>query len=127
MLEAVLDASAVLAFLQGEPGGEAVASVLPVSCISSVNIAEVVSKFVERGMSDHAAFEAVGLLPLEVVPFGVDSAQRTGALHRRTKGRNVSLGDRACLSLAQDRGLPALTTDRAWTELSLGIEIQAIR
>ena len=40
----VLDASALLAYLKGEPGEEVVDSVLTESVISSVNWAEVVQK-----------------------------------------------------------------------------------
>ncbi len=44
-----LDASALLAFLFREPGHEMVAQKLEESCISSVNLAEVLGRFA-RGM-----------------------------------------------------------------------------
>ena len=127
MAEAVLDASAVLAFLQGEPGGDLVYRAMPSSCMSAVNAAEIVSKLVENGLSDRAACDAVSMLPVEIVPFDETSAYQAGLLHRATRGRNVSLGDRACLALAQRLGLPALTTDRSWLGLGLNIEVGAVR
>ncbi|HSK71944.1 MAG TPA: hypothetical protein VK892_09635 [Pyrinomonadaceae bacterium] len=51
MIENVLDASAVLAFLQNEKGKERVEAVLESSVISRVNVAEVLTKPVEKGMS----------------------------------------------------------------------------
>ena len=47
----VLDASALLALLQNEPGSDAVAAVLPHAVLSAVNLSEVVAKMVERGVS----------------------------------------------------------------------------
>lgn len=127
MSEVVLDASALLAFLQGEPGRDAVAAIMSRSCMSAVNAAEVISKLVERGVPDGPASDAVMMLPLEIVPFDAENARDAGLLHRSTRGRNVSLGDRACLSLAARRRQPAMTTDGAWGELGLGVEIRAIR
>lgn len=47
---AVLDSSALLAVVLGEPGVDRVIQYLPGVLISTVNIAETVSKLVERGM-----------------------------------------------------------------------------
>ena len=127
MSEAVLDASAVLAFLQSEPGSDAIADIMLRSCISSVNVAEVIAKFVEHGLTDEAACEAMLSLPIEIVPFSTEGARRSGLLHRLTRGRNISLGDRACLALAQELALPVLTTDRAWQELPVQAEVRVVR
>lgn len=127
MSEAVLDASAVLAFLQEERGSDGVAEVMPRSCMSAVNVAEVISKLVEHGLSDEAACGAVLTLPIEIVPLSAEAARRVGLLHRLTRGRNVSLGDRACLALAEELALPALTTDRAWSELPVQTEVRVLR
>jgi len=52
---AVLDASALLAYLQGEPGAERVAEVLVIgAAISSVNWAETLTKLAERGQDPEA-------------------------------------------------------------------------
>jgi PIN domain nuclease of toxin-antitoxin system len=39
----------------------------------------------------------------------------------------LSLGDRACLALAQRLNVPALTADHAWTEVRLDVAVQLIR
>ena len=39
----------------------------------------------------------------------------------------LSLGDRACLALARARSVPALTADRTWSRLELGISIEVVR
>lgn len=54
-------------------------------------------------------------------------SQKVGVLRPPTKHLGLSLGDRACLTLAQHLDLPALTTDRTWEGLSLGITVQVIR
>lgn len=39
----------------------------------------------------------------------------------------LSLGDRACLALAMQLQLPAVTGDKAWKKLSLDAEIRVFR
>jgi PIN domain nuclease of toxin-antitoxin system len=39
----------------------------------------------------------------------------------------LSLGDRACLALASALGLPAITADRRWPSLALGVEVRVLR
>ena len=63
---------------------------------------------------------------LNIIDFDVNLAYLVGSLRPLTKGAGLSLGDRACLALAQRLGLPALTTDRAWKDLSLDIEVRVI-
>ncbi len=59
MSDPVLDASAVLALLNQEPGHEQVLAVLPAASIGTVNLTEVISKLCERGVPPGAALEAV--------------------------------------------------------------------
>jgi ribonuclease VapC len=114
----ILDASALLALLNGEPGAEQVASVLAKARISAVNLSEVVAKLSDYGMPEAEIREALGGLGLEVAPFGEAQAYAAGLLRGVTRARGLSLGDRAFLALAQDQGLPALTTDSGWAGLS---------
>ena len=100
---------------------------LPDALVSAVNAAEVVTKMIENGFPDGEAWNVVSLLPMEIVPFGSGAARAAGLLHRHTRGRGISLGDRACLSLAGERGLPAITGDQVWMTLGLDIEIQTLR
>lgn len=127
MTEAVLDSSAVLAFLQNEPGREVVEPLLCVSVISSVNLAEVVTKLIDRGSPAEQAHVKVDTLPFRIAAASPASGTSAGLLHAQTRRRGLSLGDRFCLALAMETGLPVLTADRAWTELGLDLDIRLIR
>jgi ribonuclease VapC len=127
MADCVLDASAVLARLRAERGGDVVQARAPDAVISAVNYAEVISKLIDLGVSVEAAAAAIGELELAVFPFDEIDAARTAALRAATRRRGLSLGDRACLALAERLGLPVLTADRAWAELDLGVEVVLIR
>ena len=123
----VLDASAILAMLQKEPGAEVVEPLLQRSVVSSVNWAEVVQRAFARGVQVAGMRQDFEALGLQILPFTVEDAERTGQLWTRTRHAGLSLGDRACLSLAQRLGLPAVTADRTWVGLDLDIEVRAIR
>ncbi len=128
MSQFVLDASAVLALLSREKGWEEVEQAIAIgAAISTVNVAEVVSKLSDTGMPETAIGQVLDLLGLEIVDFNRSLAHNTGMLRPHTKHRGLSLGDRACLALAGTRNLPALTTDRAWEHLQLDVTIQLIR
>lgn len=127
MAECVLDASAVLAVLRGEPGGEQVRDRLAQAVISAANYAEVVSKLIDYGAAGDLAIRAAGELGLFVAPLDEPTATRAGALREVTRPRGLSLGDRACLALAEMLALPVLTADHAWADLDLGVEVVLIR
>jgi PIN domain nuclease of toxin-antitoxin system len=127
MPSVVLDASAVLAVLNAETGAEAVAAALEDAIISAVNYAEVVSKLVERGVSLAMVNEALTSMPMRVIEFDRALAERTGALRIETRQLGLSLGDRACLALAEREGAPALTCDRSWVGAVATIEARTIR
>lgn len=125
----VLDASALLCLLKGEPGAERVMAALPRAWVSAVNLSEVYAKLADAGGAEDRIAKAVGGLHLRVEPFDDAQARRAGMLRPVTKGLGLSLGDRACLALAQHRGALALTTDRAWADLpeAAGIAVEVIR
>jgi len=123
----VLDASAILALLNDEPGAERVMPHVGEGLVSAVNAAEVIGKLMDSGMPEHAAFEALNLLALEVVDFDAGLAGQTGALSPLTRRAGLSLGDRACLATAARLGLPAVTADRRWARLRLGIPVELVR
>ena len=126
-MSSVLDASALLAMLQGEPGGDRVAEALPDAVISAVNIAEVVAKLRDKGLAQNQARETLEILSLNVVEFDLSQAIEAGGLRPSTRDYGLSLGDRACLALAARVGATALTTDRAWAQLEIGISVDVIR
>lgn len=129
----VLDASALLAYLHGESGAESVSeTLLEGACISAVNWAETLSKLAERGQAPEAVsqrLEDEGILgsTLEIHPLDERAARRIAELRPSTRKAGLSLGDRACLALASQLKLVALTADSAWAELDLGIEVRLIR
>jgi ribonuclease VapC len=123
----VLDSSALLAFIQAEPGGEAVAGVVGEALMSSVNLAEVVTKLVERTGSLEIARTALGMATVDVVDFDRPQAEQAGLLVKNTRSYGLSLGDRACLALAMRESVPVLTADRIWAKLQLNVEVRLIR
>jgi len=121
----VLDASALMAYVWLEPGADAVE--VEGSVVSAANWAEVGEKFASRGQDLagwRAPFTAVGF---DVVPFTEVRAEAAAALWARTRAAGLSLGDRACLALAAELGVPAVTADRAWAGLDVGVEVVVVR
>jgi PIN domain nuclease of toxin-antitoxin system len=123
----VLDASAILALLLAEPGGERVDEAGPTALVSAVNLSEVVAKMRDRGASLDIVLQRLRRFPFTVVSFDRDMAEKAGALRDRTRDSNTSFADRACLALALGNGLPVLTGDREWAKLDLGLDIRLIR
>ena len=126
-MSVVLDASAVLAVLNGEPGAGLVEQVLVGGSISAVNFSEVIAKLVDNGLDDDEVLGALDALALTIHPFDVAQARRAGLLRRQTRHYGLSLGDRACVALAVGLGVPAMTADQAWAGLDLDLEVTLIR
>jgi PIN domain nuclease of toxin-antitoxin system len=124
---AVIDASAVLAYINGEPGGDALEKYRDKPLISAINLAEVVSKLTDFGFPNSLIADSLGELGLVVVPFDEKLAYRAGELRKNGKKLGLSLADRACLALAERENLTALTGDKAWAQLSLPVSIALIR
>jgi PIN domain nuclease of toxin-antitoxin system len=127
MNEVVLDASAILALLNAEPGAEVVEETIPGAVISTVNLSESVAKLAERGMPEALIRVALGEIGLKVIPFDEDLAHQTGMLRVPTRSAGLSFGDRACLALGRQLKVPVLTTDRDWATLKVGVEVRLIR
>ena len=120
----MLDSSAVLAILGSEPGAEVVIAVLPESVISSVNAAEVFRKLASRGPMQ-AVRSIWNQLELRVHSFGLEDAEMLAAVHNASS--HLSLGDCACIALAQRLRLPAMTADKIWGTSRAGVQIRQIR
>ena len=127
MAEAVLDASAVLALMHGEPGGETVRPILPRCAISTVNLSEIIAKLVENGIDGATAIRLTEAQPYRPMDHTLALARIAGTLRAETRAAGLSLGDRACLALALALNLPVYTADRAWRSLPLDIEVRPIR
>ncbi|HLY59908.1 MAG TPA: type II toxin-antitoxin system VapC family toxin [Terriglobia bacterium] len=128
MNKIVLDASALLAVLNQEPGWESLSpEILLRAILSTVNLAEVHTKLVRRGVPAEEAWEDATSLIAESVPFTQEHARIAGGLVAQTQSLGLSLGDRACLALALDTKSPVYTTDRSWKNLKVGVRIHVLR
>ena len=120
MIKHVLDASAVLAVLNGERGEKKVVPLLAESALSTVNLTEIAAKLLEAGMDEKSAQLAVAVLGIgEIVEFTEDLAWEAARLRPLTKQYGLSLGDRACLALAIKLKVSAITADKEWSKLKL--------
>lgn len=124
----MLDASAILALIQQEPGWEKLApELLANASVSTVNLAEVQGKLVSKGWApDEAWRDTTGMID-HIVPFTAEQAERAGSLISQTRPLGLSLGDRACLALALGLDAPVYAADRSWRNLKLGVRIHVIR
>ena len=126
-MTAVLDSSALLALLWSEPGSDAVAAVMDDAVISAVNMAEVYSKLVDRGIVGDEIRALLSELAIRVATFDEAQAFKVGDLRLATRNFGLSIGDRACLALAASQKLGVITADKAWGNLDLEISIALIR
>ena len=126
-MSVVLDASALLAFLHEEPGGERVSPVLEGAHVSAVNWAEVLQKALQQGVDIDGMQQEFVEVGVTFEPFTPEQAETAARLFTRTRDHGLSLADRACLALAMEMGLPVMTADRAWAGLGLDIEVDVIR
>ena len=129
MINAVLDASALLALLRDEPGAERVRSVLRHSAMTTINFGEVVGFYARRGASEPEIRRLLHPLPTERIAFDEELAYVVGLMLPATSSAGLSLGDRACLALALQLGTKAITADRSWSRIAraVGVEIETIR
>jgi ribonuclease VapC len=131
--QAVLDASALLAYLGNEVGADVVAdAVADGATISAVNLAEALSTLAVRGGNPTdvvAELTAEGVLDgaIAIEPFTSADAIETARLRPITRWAGLSLGDRSCLALAHRLSTYVLTADRSWIGLTLDVDVHAIR
>jgi ribonuclease VapC len=123
----VVDASAILAAIKDEPGGRQVAMDVRAARISAVNLGEIAGWLAERGATLDDIKGIVSPFDLVVEVFDGARALAAGVLAAKTKRRNISFGDRACLALAIELDLPVLTGDRTWRDLDIGAEVRLFR
>lgn len=124
--QVVLDASALLALLNDEPGASDVQAVIGDAVVSTVNVAEVVGKLADHGMND-ANIRTALAIGFDTVPFGADEVAVMPKLRRATKQHGLSLGDRCCLATALVRKCPVLTADRVWAKAKIrGLRITVL-
>lgn len=108
----VLDASAALAFLQGEPGADRVEALLSDAAISAANWSEIAQKVMSRGGDWQLARSLLLSYGLTVEPVTADDSEAAAELWQ--PGNGLSLGDRLCLALTARFQTRAVTADQAW-------------
>ncbi len=125
----VLDASALLALINHEPGWEVVARAAAGedATISAVNYSEVLQKSARVGIAAEVIDGALDELGITVTPFGRLDARLTASFYRHRS--NLSLADRVCLALGRSLASPSYTTDREWEAWAdvLGVTVVVIR
>ena len=127
----VLDASAILAFLQSEPGEDLVQQALQTGpcVVSAANQAEIIAKLLDHGGNP----DTIQLILTELAYTLIDSTgadgMQAGWMHRETRKLGLSLGDRLCLAAAQRLEARVLTADRPWSAVAplLKLDICCIR
>jgi ribonuclease VapC len=127
-VEYVFDATALIALVESEPGYQRVQELVGRSTISAINVAEAVNKFVERGSALDAVQNSLRRLELLVVDWSEEMAYQSAEFTRFNQSHGLSLGDRACLTLARRLHATAVTSDRTWKRIpSLGVPIMIFR
>lgn len=121
----VLDASALLTWLQNEHGAAEVR--LEGAVINSVNWSEVVQKAQQKGVVVTGLQEELAALGLELTGFSVTEGQRAAELYPLTKAYGLSLGDRACLATAATLLGTAVTAESGWTKAEHSVPVRMIR
>lgn len=124
---AILDASALLAVLGDEPGGELVAPLLDGGVVSTVNWSEVLARYVDLGLETAGREAEIESLGVSLAPFTSRQSEVAAGLLPLTRKAGLSLGDRACLALALDVGGQPVTADRAWGRIDVGLDVTLIR
>lgn len=124
----VLDASAVLTLLQEEPGADAVEAALADAAMSCVNVSEVLQKSEQHGIDTEGLEHDLEALGVRLHDFDVRAARAAAELWPVTRSAGLSLGDRACLSLAHSLGGIAVTSDARWAEVEdMSVTIDVVR
>jgi len=123
----VLDASAILALIQEEPGAEIIRPLLSQSMMSTVNVAESLTSLQKVDIGPEEGIEYMSLLINEIVSFDLDQAVEVAILYPKVKHKGLSLGDRACLTLGKKYHATIYTADKAWKNIDPELDIQLIR
>lgn len=128
MTSVVLDASAVLALIRDEPGADKVIPHVGRAAISAVNLQEVVKELLLSGLDEATTRELLDELRLDIRAHDAAAAFAAAALHAQTRQYGRGLGDRSCLALAMQLGVPALTADREWKKVRVkNLKVEHIR
>lgn len=123
----VLDASALLAWLQNEPGSDVVGDRLADAVVSAANWSEIWQKLAQRGVDADRATRRLRALGVQIEPVTAADAVAAARLWPLTHTAGLSLADRCCLALALRLDSIAVTADAAWASVDTGVRVQVIR
>jgi PIN domain nuclease of toxin-antitoxin system len=123
----VLDASAILAYLQDDKGSDVVGDHLDGGRVSTVNWSEVLQKATHRGIDTSGMRDDFSGIGLHFFPFDIAHAEIASALWQMARPYGLSFADRACPALGMQRQEPVLSANRVWCNLDIDIEVILIR
>ena len=109
----VVDASALLAVLAGEPKASVILGRLPAAVMSAVSWSEVLASAEARGHPTEGLRSDLEAAGLRIEPFGAEDAAEVAALGVTSAVSVLSLGARASLVLGARLRIPVLTRDAA--------------
>ena len=109
----VFDASALLAFLQGEDGAKTVERELEAGGVcGAANWSETAQRVMARRHDWELARTLLLSYGLEIAPVTSEDAEWAAIRWRKEEG--LSLGDRLCLALGERLDATVWTADKAW-------------
>jgi PIN domain nuclease of toxin-antitoxin system len=123
----VLDSSALIALVRGEPGSETVRAAMGAAVVSAVNLTETMAKLIRAGGEPRLVERYLRGLQLEIMPWDEELAWRSRDLCPLAWTLAISFADRACLALARHLRLAAITSDAAWKKLDIGVRVILFR
>lgn len=128
MSKVVLDASALLALIKNETGGNIIENLLGNIVMSSVNVSEVASILLDSSMSLEECKDVIEPFVDSIISFDSELSFVAASLKKLTKHKGLSLGDRACIALGIKLKAPIYTADKVWAELNIDkADIKLIR
>lgn len=103
----VIDASAILAMIFDEVGGDMVAEACDGAVLNAVSLDEVLHKSARRGLDPVAVETQLSRLGIAVTAFDARQARVSATLYAQLFSTDTSFADRACLSMGMMLGLDA--------------------
>lgn len=127
MTHAVMDASALVAYVRQEPGSEKVAAALRSAVVAAPNWAEVLRVLQQKvGWEFETTIRLLKARGVRVEPVTEDDAEKVARLRRAVANSDLSLADRFCLAVAERLEVPAYTSDQAWATATTEAEVVMI-
>ena len=139
MTLAVLDASALLASVFGEPSTADMQALIPNAVMSAANWSEFVQKCLQKGVDTEGMREELETSGLRIAPVTAAQAEIAADLWQKYRAYGLSLGDRLCIALALEtqvskpdgrrkaQTVTLYTADRIWITLNLAVKTMCVR